>query len=243
MKNENTELDITLAEILTAKPHEIKIGRKTLRLYPLTLAKTFVLKRWIDSLDIDASLIKSNPWIECLRVTETHRECVAQILAIHTAPNTCQDLHDTCKTTMRRNLLATLKTDHLAGLLMTVLTSDKTDQISEYLGITKERERLRMVLQVKEEGNKNNLCFGGKSIFGAFIGKLKEMGYGDEEILFERSYSYLRLMLADKVDSVYLSDDELERLPQDAGGTMLDGDDDGAIDMLSEMIKHGGTHS
>lgn len=242
MKEKNKELDMLIADVITAVPHEIKIGRKTLRIYPLTLAKTFMLQRWIDSLDIDASILQSNPYLECLRLAETHTEAVAQILAIHTAPNTGKDLHDTSQRAMRRNLLLQVKRDHLAGLLMYVLTHDRTEEISDYLGLTDERMRLREVMKVKQRGDKNHMSFGGKSIFGTFIGQLKEMGYTDDEILYERGYSYLRLMLEDKVTSIYLSDEERENLSQEAGGTMLDGDDDASLDALSDMIKHGGTH-
>lgn len=234
------ELDHALADIITAQPHEIRIGRKTLRLYPVTLAKTFVLRRWMDALDMDVNLLKTNPYVECLRLAETQREKVAEILAVHSAPNTQKDLHDSRSRAMRRNLFASVKTEHLAGLLMAVLTQDKTEELTQRLGLSAERERLTEVLAVKRKGGRNNLSFGGKSIFGAFIGQLKEMGYTDEEILFERSYSYLRLMLTDKVTNIYLSDDELENLPQNAGGTLLDGDDDSDMDQLEALIKAGG---
>lgn len=234
------ELEHALADIITARPHEIRIGRKTLRLYPVTLAKTFLLRRWMDALEINSALLKSNPYVECLRLAETQPDVVAQILAIHSAPNTQRDLHDSRAAVIRRNLLRSVKTEHLAGLLMAVLTSDNTDQLADHLGITGERERLQEVLDVKREHDKNNLTFGGKSIFGTFIGQLKEMGYTDEEILFERSYSYLRLMLADKVTSLYLNDEELESLSQSAGGTLLDGENDGDLDTLAALIKTGG---
>ena len=229
-----------LADIITAKPHEIRIGRKTVRLYPVTLAKTFVLRRWMDALGIDASLLKVNPYVECLRLAETEREKVCEILAVHSAPNTQKDLHDSRGRATRRNLFASVKTEHLAGLLMAVLTQDKTEELTEHLGLRAEKERLMEVLKVKREVSKNNLSFGGKSIFGAFIGQLKELGYTEDEILFERGYSYLRLMLADKVTSVYLSDEELSQLPQSAGGTLLDGDDDSDLDALAALIKQGG---
>lgn len=239
-QNEKKELEHALADIITAQPTEIRIGRKTLRLYPVTLAKTFVLRRWMDALEIDAALLKANPFIECLRLAETQPDVVAHILAIHSAPNTEKDLHDRRGMVMRRNLLLTVKTEHLAGLLMAVLTADKTEQLCEHLGISAERDRLQEALSVKRDHDRNNLSFGGKSIFGTFIGQLKEMGYGDSEILFERSYSYLRLMLADKVTSLYMSDEELELLPQSAGGTLLDGESDGDLDTLAAMIKSGG---
>lgn len=239
-QNEKKELEHALADIITAQPHEIMIGRKTLRIYPVTLAKTFLLRRWMDALEIDRSLSKGTPYVECLRLAETQRETVAEVLAIHSAPNTQKALHDSRARAIRRNIFASVKTEHLAGLLLTVLTQDKTKELMQYLGLTAEHERLTEVLKVKRNRIQNNLTFGGKSIFGTFIGRLKEMGYTDEEILFERSYSYLRLMLADKVTSLYLSDEELKDLPQSAGGRLLDGDDDSDMDVLAALIKQGG---
>lgn len=234
------ELEHVLADVITARPHEIKIGRKTLRLYPVTLAKTFVLRRWMDVLEIDTVLLKKNPYLECLRLAESQREVVAEIMAIHSTPNSWKDLHDRHGRAMRRNLLLGVKKEHLGGLLMAVLTADRTDDLAEHLGMKAEQARLQEVMAVKGTDGKNNQSFGGKSIFGAFIGPLKEMGYSDDEILYERGYSYLRLMLADKVTSVYLSDEELENLPQSAGGTLMDGDDEGCMEQLEAMIRMGG---
>lgn len=234
------DLEYTLADIITAKPHEIRIGRKVLRFYPVTLAKTFVLRRWMDALDIDANILKTNPYIECLRLVETQHDIISEILAIHSAPNTRRDLHDSHSRSVRRNLLSSVKQEHLAGLLLTMLTQDQTEELTDYLGLRNEHERLMEALDVKRKDSKNNLNFGGKSIFGGFIGQLKEMGYTDDEILFEHGYSYLRLMLADRVTSVYLTDEELEDLPQSAGGTLLDGEADTDLNQLESLIKAGG---
>lgn len=237
----SNELDDALSDIITSRPTEIRIGRKTLRLYPVTLAKSFLLRRCFQKLDVNDSLLKGNPYVECLRLAERKPDVVARILAIHSAPNNEKALHDNRSMEMRRNLLQTVKTEHLAGLLMSVLAADKTEMLIEHLGIKAERERLAEVLELRRRrSTANTLVYGGKSIFGTFIGQLKEMGYSDREILFERSYSYLRLMLADKVTSVYLSDEELEQLPQSAGGTLLDGDSDGDLDALAALIKTGG---
>lgn len=234
------DLEYALADIITAKPHDIRIGRKVLRFYPVTLAKAFVLRRWMDALKMDVNLLHKSPYIECLRLVETQRDIVTEILAVHSSPNTRNDLHDSHARSVRRNLLASVKQEHLAGLLLTMLTQDKTEELTDYLGLRSEHERLMEALHVKREVSKNNLNFGGKSIFGGFIGQLKEMGYSDEEILFEHGYSYLRLMLADEVTSVYLSDKELENLPQSAGGTLLDGETDEDLNQLESLIKAGG---
>ena len=166
---------------------------------------------------------------------------MARILSIYTAPNSFKDLHDSRATEDRYQLLLTVKPEHLASLLMIVLTQDRTEQFERFLGIEDEQKKLKEILKVRKDHGKYNRNYGGVSIFGSFIGQLKEMGYNDDEILFERPYSYLRLMLADKVTNIYLSDEDLESLSTEAGGTLLDGEDEASLDVLSSLIRNGGT--
>lgn len=233
--NSDRDIERALADIVTGRPHEFTVGRKHLRLYPVTLAKTFELKGHMENLDINLALLAANPYIEALRLVQVHRSTCASILAIHTARNTARDLYDDKAFRERRNLMESLSVESMATLLMMVLTSDHSEQVMEHLGILKERERLRRVVSLKS-GEKNQQSFGGVSLFGGFIGPLKDMGYSDDEIIYERPYSYLRMMLADKVTTVYLSDDELRSLPADVGGTMLDGNDPASFAKLKDML-------
>ena len=233
------DLESFFVDAVTERPQAVVIGKSTLHLYPVTLAKTLLLKRHLDALGPDLRRMAEDPYAECLRLAGQETDTVAGILAIHTAPNTREALHDQDGRRRRQDLLADVKREHLAGLLVTVLTSDKTEALMDHFGMTKERERLREAMRVKEKQGKNSLTFGGRTLLGNFIGPLKEMGYRDEEILYERGYSYLRLMLADKLTSVYMTDEEQESLPQEYGGTLLDGNDPGALDELEARIKNG----
>ena len=230
------ELDIALADIVTGRPHEFTVGRKHLRLYPLTLAKTFELKGHMERLDINFDLLAIDPYIEALRLSQSRRDVCNSILAIHTAKNTCWDLYNNKAFAERRNLMASLKYEDMAMLMMIVLTADKTDAVMEQLGIRHERERMSRVAAVKKENDRNQLTFGGVSIFGGFIGQLKKMGYTDDEILYERPYGYLRMMLADEPTTVYLTDDELSKLPVNAIGNVLDGNDPASFEKLKTML-------
>ena len=240
-KIDDKELEAALADIITARPHEVRIGDKSLLLYPLTLAKTYILRPWMDALDFSPAGMRVNPYVECLRTAEKRLDIVARILSIYTAPNSFKDLHDSRATEDRYQLLLTVKPEHLASLLMIVLTQDRTEQFERFLGIEDEQKKLKEILKVRKDHGKYNRNYGGVSIFGSFIGQLKEMGYNDDEILFERPYSYLRLMLADKVTNIYLSDEDLESLSTEAGGTLLDGEDEASLDVLSSLIRNGGT--
>jgi hypothetical protein len=88
--------------------------------------------------------------------------------------------------------------------------------------------------------SKNSISVGGKTLLGSFIGQLKEMGYTDNEIRYELGYHYLQLMLADKMTSVYLTDEELSSLPEECGGNVLDGNDPESFGKLQSLLANRG---
>jgi hypothetical protein len=236
-----SDIEYDLADVIIGKPHDFSVGRKHFRLYPVTLAKTFLLKRHIDELGIEKDILKANPYLEALRIAGTCREACCRILAIHTAPNTYKDLFDQRSMAVRRNYFAAgLSDEDLASLMIIVLASDKTDTFITHLGLDEDRRKISRIMEIKHKHDSNSVTFGGRSLFGSFIGQLKEMGYSDEEILYERPYSFLRLMLADKVVSIYMSDDEKGELPPDLGGTFLDGNDPGSIKELNSYLASKG---
>lgn len=236
MKN----IEYDLADVIIGRPHGFTVGRKHFYLYPVTLAKIFLLKRQNDELGINEAVLKANPFLEAMRLVRTERKKCCAIIAYHTAPNTYKDLFNHRAMVIRRNYFeAEIDDESLASLMIMVLNADNTATFTKELGIDEERERLRKVMAIKNKKG-NNLTFGGKSIFGTFIGQLKEMGYSDDEILYEKSYTYLRLMLADKVTSVYLTDEEMQEVPSESGGNLLDASNsDNAAKVMAIFAEKG----
>lgn len=229
-----------LVDVIIGRPQEFKVGRKSFRLYPLTLAKTLLLKRQMDTLGLNMEILKANPFLEALRIVRDHRQTCCTILAYHTAPNTRKDLFDTKSITIRRNYFdKNLDDGDIATLLITAL-DDKTDRLIKHLGLDKEQEKLKRVMEVKKKHDKNTVSFCGLSLFGTFIGQLKEMGYSDDEILYERGYTFLRLMLADKIQQIILSDDEKKELPSDFGGDYVDANDPKNAQKVMAMFANKG---
>ena len=66
------------------------------------------------------------------------------------------------------------------------------------------------------------------------------MGYSDNEILFEKGYVFLRLMLADKVVDVYLTDEERDSVPVSEGGSYLDANDPENTKKIMENFREKG---
>ena len=73
MDDRNKPIDYELADIVTDCPHEFTIGRKHYRLYPVTLAKMYRLRPYIDVLAIDDGILMVSPYLEALRLVQQNR--------------------------------------------------------------------------------------------------------------------------------------------------------------------------
>ena len=235
------EIENNFADVIIQRPHGFTVGRKHFYLYPITLAKMFLLKRLVEALNIDKSLLQLNPYLEAMRLAQTQRESCCQILAYHTAPNTYKDLFDNRAVTIRKNyFVQEMEVEDIASMMILVLTDEKTEEYMKHIGLDKEREKLAVVMEAKRKHDKNTMNFNGKSLLGTFIAPLKEMGYTDNEILYEKSYTYLQLMLADKVVSLHVTDEEKNDIPKDMGGTYIDASDPEQAKSFLQQMKDKG---
>ena len=223
--------------MIVGRALDFSVGDRRFRLYPQTLGKMLMLRHHIESLGLDAGILRRNPIVEGLRLAKKARERCCHIVAVHATPNSRVALHDRRGVEERRKYLeANVSDSDLGALLLHCLTTDHTEELMEHLGLDKERERLKSIMAVKR-GEGGSVSFGGLSLLGSFIVPLKELGYSDDEIVFERGYSYLRLLLADRMTSVFLSDEERSKLKVDAGGTLIDGDDPSSAMSLMGFFK------
>ena len=236
------DIEYDLADVIIERPQEFKVGRRYFKLYPVTLAKMLLLKRHLDGLKLNMEILKTNIYLEAMRLARESRESCCNILAYHTAPNSYKELYNSHAITIRKNYFTKyLSDEELASLVTYILSAtDKTDELLRYVGLEKEKERLTKVMEVKRKHNKSSLSFNGLSLFGTFIGQLKEMGYTDNEILYEKGYTFLRLMLADKVVTVMLTDEERENLDSDIGGTLIDANDPAKTDKIAQILSSKG---
>lgn len=130
-----------------------------------------------------------------------------------------------------------MESDDMASLLINLLTADQTEQFIKHLGLDKERERMAKVTEIKEKnGSGTNITFNGISVMGSFIQPLMEMGFTDDEILYEKGYTYLRLRMADKVTSIYLTEEERQNVPTALGGGLLDANNPESFKELAALM-------
>lgn len=221
--NENNNHEYDLADIIIGRPHDFRVGEERFRLYPITLGKVLLLRPYMDEIGIGGFLGDIDPYLSVLGLVREKKEQCATVLAIHTVPNRQRCLFDTEAIKNRVDLFTKEISDSdMASLLVAILTGDKTGQTIKYLGLDAEQERMSEVIKAKD--CRNSLSFGAKSVIGSFIVPLKEMGFTVNEILYECSYSFLRLVLMDRHSSIYMSDDELSQV-SGSTGALIDGAD------------------
>ncbi len=192
------------------KPIAFSVNKKVMYLYPLTLGKMYLLSQYIKRLNLDTDHIKSNFYLELLRVVRENKNTCCEIIAIHTCKNK-REVFDALHLRKKINAIAKADEDEIAALLSLVLNTEDVSLYKNELGITKDQEELNKVLAAKKETN--SMTFGGVSIYGTLIDKACERyGWSYDYVVWGISYLNLQLMISDQVQQVYLSDEEVKNL-------------------------------
>ncbi len=207
-----TELNETLADAVMARPREFFIGQRRYCLWPLTLGKSLMLQRHLDALDIDYGMLSRNASLEVMRIVANKRSEVCYIIAIasfNAFSELCNSQTLKCRATLFEH---ELDADELAKILLVMLREPKVESLLEAAGIVKDQqEQARIARHKNRDGH--TLSFGGKSIFGQLIdAACQRYGWTKEYVVWGIDLTSLKLMLADSVNTVYLSDDDIKAL-------------------------------
>ena len=207
-----SEMDQWAADALTGRPNGFSVNGRHFLLHPLTLGKVHVLKPMVEKIGVDVIGMAENMPLEALRLAkEKRKECI-DVICCHTC-STKEEVFDAERSAEVTSFLdKELTDDDVASLMVMLLASDKVDMLMHHFGIDKEQVALSRTLAVKN--GKNSMNFGGLSVFGTLLDAACERyGWTKEYVVWGIDYASLRLMLADKVTSVYLSDEELAKVP------------------------------
>lgn len=224
--------NLDLADAIIERPQGFQIGHRQFYLYPVSLGKMYLLARLVDSLEVKKGNLKVNPFLEALRLVREKRDVVCRLIAYHTC-RTKEEVFNNVLIKQRTNLLAKESDSDLTTVLIMVLQSEKTSVYIKKLGIDKEQERLHKVMKVKDM--KNVLSFGGQSIYGTLIdAACDRYGWSYDYVVWGISYTSLRLMLADCIKTITLSDKERKKVHVSIDNEVVNGNDKQAI---AEFIK------
>lgn len=209
--DEKKQMEMNLADTIIDRPHGFSVGGHHFYLYPVPLGKMYLLSRLIDELDLNTETIKLNPYIETLRIATQCKELCSRILTYHTIHTKAKIFDNEFVEKRTKWFVDNLSIEDLATLMVMVLTSDKTEIFMKFLQIDKEQERMKRVMDVKD--NKCTFNFGGMSVYGTLIDAACERYHWTfDYVMWEISYTNLKLMLADAQKQVYLSEEERKRV-------------------------------
>lgn len=192
------------------------------------------MQRVIDGMGITLGNFNGNVTIEALRLAQEKRAECLRYITYNTFKNK-DDIFDERKVSERDAFFdKELSDSDIAQLVIMLLSLDKTHEFFKHLGIEKEQQRLQGVMRAKSKNDKNNYTFGGRSVFGTLLDAACERyGWTKDYVVWGIDYATLRLMLADKVTSVYLSDEERKRTPR----SLLSGSEDTIKGTKENMAK------
>lgn len=233
---EKKDIEMNIADTVIEKPICFKIGSRRFFLYPPTIGKTYLLVRLIKSLEVNEKIMTYNPYMEALRLCDEKKSTVCRILAYHSLLKK-RDIVDEVKVKSRQLLFEkSLDDKELATMLVLVLSNEDTNSYIQYLGIDKDREKRQRISSVKKQSG--SITFGGKSIYGTMIDfACQRYGWTMEYVVWGISYANLKMLMADALTSVYLSEEERKNAGITDDEDVIDAESPENIEMMRKIIS------
>lgn len=224
MEDKENRIEYDIADAIIDRPKGFEIGSRHFYLYPVTLGKAYLTQRIMELLDVNSDNMKLQPMLESLRIVKENRDNVALLLTYYTLQKK-EELLSQWHVTRRKNYFKKeLSDSDMATLFIMAATWDNTANIMHHFKIDEEQDRMHDVLSAKD--TRNTFSFGAKTIYGSIIDAACERyGWTYDYVVWGISYTNLRLMLADRQTSVYLSEEEAKRVHVSNPQTTINGDD------------------
>ncbi len=205
-------LNEALADAVMDRPREFFIDDRRFCLWSPSLGMSLMLSRHFAELGMNQDILNANPTVEALRIVSKNPEKVCRILAIHTL-RTFRSLSNSRIIEERTNyFLSNLTLKELSGLLISILSEPNAETLISLSGIDKQRQQQAQIAKLKKDKS-NSLTFGGLTYYGSLIGPaMSNLHMSYHDVVWGISLINLRMLLADSVNSVYLSDEEAKAL-------------------------------
>lgn len=229
-------IEMNITDAIIERPFGFSVGGYKLFLYPITLGKIFLLSRLLNELDINDRIMSSNPYVEALRLCETKKDVVCRILSYHTFKRKI-DIFDETKVDRRMKLFAdSLNEEELATLLVLVISGDNTELFFKHLDIDKDIQARKKISTIRED--KGCLTFGGHSAYGALVDPAcQRYGWTMDYVVWGISYSSLKMLFADKMETISLNAEEMKKLHIFDNKNYINADDPANKELIRELIN------
>lgn len=224
------EGDCEVQDAIMERPSVFRIDGRTFYIYPPTLGKMLLLQRIMEQVKVDGNNLKRDASLEWLRVVKEKKELCCNLLAYFTARNDYYSVFDNDAFEERKTVFMCQEDEIIASFMIVVLSADKTEKLIKHLGIDSEQRNMRKVMKVKESSDKNSYSFGGVSLYGYLLDTAMERyKMTKRQLVWEIDYTSLRLLLADKINTVYVTDEERRKIHITKDRNKVNGDDKEAL--------------
>lgn len=229
-------IEQSIADTIIERPHGFKIGSRSFYLYPVTLGKTYLLGRLVESLEINQDIMKFNPYLEALRLAETKKSESLRIIAYHTT-KTKDEIFDDDLVLERIDFFEkNLSKEEIAQLLIVIFTEKSVEEYIKHFRLDKEKEDMNKVLRCKKD-SKGSYTFGGKSIYGSMVDYLAQRyGWTMDYIVWGISFNNIQMLLADMVTTIHLTDEESKKCRVSNDRNFINGDDINNIETIKKIF-------
>lgn len=209
-------LNETLADAVMDRPREFRIDDRRFLLWSPTLGMSLMLSRHLSGLEINRALMAKDPTMEILRLATTNKEKCCHILAIHTFRR-CRHLTNSELIKQRAGFFRDhLENKELAQLLHMIFMEPDADSLITLSGLREQQEKQAQIAKVKREKNRT-MTFGGLTMYGALIAPaMSALNMTMHQVVWEISLTNLKMLLADTVSTVYLSEEEVKAINAEA---------------------------
>lgn len=221
--------NVDISDSLIERPIGFSIKGKHFSVYHQTLGKVQLVSRLLEVIGFGQG---NTPDIYsfCNTVVKEKRDECLRLIAYSTLPG--KDCLDEAKVKKQLSSLKPLDDEDIAVLLITILTMDKSDAIMKHFGMDAESDRLSRVLKAKG-ASKGSIDFGGKSIWGTMIDSACERyGWPLDYVLWGISYSNLKLLLADHIKTIFLTEEERKKANISTDGIVIRADEGKELDQF-----------
>ena len=215
-KEERALIDNQIVDAILELPQPFSVGEEKFFIYPLTLGRSFLLDRAMQTLNMSKVMLAIDSNMEALRLSYLHKKEMCMVIAYHTFKDK-EDLVDVYKVSDRATFFEeNLEEEDLAKLFVLVSKPLPYEDFINHLGIEEEKKWQRKAMQAKKDSDA--MTFGGKSIYGTLIDfACERYGWTYDYVVWGVSYINLQMLMADVVNTMYLSEKERKkaRIPKD----------------------------
>ena len=235
MKTKNENIEMNIADAIMEKPIGFNIGNRHFCLYPPSLGKLYLLSRLTKQLEVNYNIMRSNPYLESLRICKEKKDIVCRILAYHTLNHKNVLLNEKKVNKREAFLNKNLDSEELAQLLVTVTSWDNAEVYIRHFGLDKEQELRKKISKLKSK-NGGSVSFGGLSTYGTMIDfACQRYGWTMDYVVWGISYVNLQMLMADAVTTVFLNKEEMKKLNIPEDKEFISGDDWANMNRIKNM--------